>query len=111
MDMFYALADPTRRQILELLASRGRLPASEIYANFTASPPAISQHLKVLREAGLVKVEKHAQQRIYQIDPQAMLELEDWSKRLTQLWNQRLDALDELLIVEKEKIKNKGKEV
>ena len=111
MDVFYALADPTRRKILELLASRGQLTATEICSNFAISPPAISQHLKVLREAGLVKMEKHAQQRIYQINPQAMLELGDWSKQLAQLWNQRLDALDELLKVEKEKyIQVKGKD-
>ena len=109
MDIFYALSDPTRRKILELLASQGQLPASEIYANFTASPPAISQHLKVLRQAGLVTMEKHAQQRIYQINPHAVQELEDWSKQLTQLWNQRLDALDELLKDEKEKIQEKNR--
>jgi len=112
VDIFYALADPTRRKILELLASRGRLSATEIYANFTASPPAISQHLKVLREADLVKMEKHAQQRIYQINPQAVLELEDWSRQLAQLWNKRLDALAELIKVEKEKnLSNKRKDV
>src|SRR4030042_635625 len=105
MDIFYALADPTRRKILELLASRGELPAAEIYADFAVSHPAISQHLKVLREANLVRMEKHAQQRIYQINPETMLELEDWSRQLAQQWNQRLDALDELLKVEKEKIK------
>ncbi len=105
MDIFYALADPTRRKILELLASRGELPATEIYANFAVSHPAISQHLKILREANLVRMEKHAQQRIYQINPETMLELEDWSKQLAQQWNQRLDALDELLKVEKGKIK------
>jgi DNA-binding transcriptional ArsR family regulator len=105
MDIFYALADPTRRKILELLASRGQLSATEIYTNFAVSHPAISQHLKVLREAKLVKVEKHAQQRIYQINPETMLELDDWSKQLAQLWNQRLDALDELIKVEKRKIK------
>lgn len=103
MDIFYALADPTRRKILELLASRGRLSATEIYENFTVSHPAISQHLKVLREADLVKMEKHAQQRIYQINPQAVLELEDWSRQLAQLWNNRLDALAELIKVEKRK--------
>jgi DNA-binding transcriptional ArsR family regulator len=108
MDIFYALADPKRRKILELLASQGQLTASQIYENFAISPPAISQHLKVLREAQLVKMEKRAQQRIYQINPEAMLELEDWSKELAQQWNQRLDSLDELLKVEKEKsIKNK----
>jgi len=103
MDIFYALADPTRRKILELLASQGQLSATQIYANFAISPPAISQHLKVLREAKLVKMEKHAQQRIYQINPEAMLELEDWSKNLAQLWNQRFDVLDEIIKVEKEK--------
>ena len=111
MDLFFALSDPTRRKILELLASQGQLPASQIYDHFPSSPPAISQHLKVLRQAGLVKMEKHAQQRIYQINPEAVLELEDWSKQLTQLWNRRLDVLDELLKVEKEKIiKHKGKD-
>ncbi len=110
MDVFYALSDPTRRKILELLANQGQMTASSIYTHFTASPPAISQHLKVLREAGLVTMEKHAQQHLYQVNPQAVLELEDWSKRLTQLWNQRLDALDEVLKVEQEKIKNKEKD-
>ncbi|HSB67122.1 MAG TPA: metalloregulator ArsR/SmtB family transcription factor [Anaerolineales bacterium] len=110
MDVFEALSDPTRRKILELLAKQGKLPASEIYANFTASPPAISQHLKILREAGLVEMEKRGQQHIYQINPQAMLEVEDWSKQLTQLWNQRLDALDELLKIEQKKnLKGIGK--
>lgn len=104
MDIFYALADPTRRKILELLANRGELPAAEIYANFTVSHPAISQHLKVLREANLVTVEKRAQQRIYQINPETMLELEDWSKQLAHQWNQRLDALEALIKVEKAKV-------
>ena len=104
MDIFYALSDPTRRKILELLASQGELTATQIYANFQVSPPAISQHLKVLREANLVKMEKHAQQRIYQINPEVVLELEDWSKQLAQQWNQRLDVLDEILKSEQEKI-------
>ncbi len=103
MDMFYALADPTRRKILELLARQGQLTATEIYANFTASPPAISQHLKVLREANLVVMEKHAQQHIYQINPEAVFKLEDWSNELKRQWEQRLEALDRLLKAEKEK--------
>lgn len=102
MDIFYALADPTRRRIMELLASLGELSASEIYANFPVSPPAISQHLKVLRQANLVKMEKHAQQHIYRINPEAVLELEDWSQQLETLWNKRLQALDEVLKVEKD---------
>lgn len=110
MDVFYALADPTRRKILELLASRGALTATEISTNFPVSPPAISQHLKVLREANLVRMQKRAQQRIYQINPDAVLEVDDWSKRLAQQWNQRLDALDELLNTQKEQnLKGIGK--
>lgn len=103
MDKFSALADPTRRSILEMLASRGELSAAEIGAQFSMSPPAISQHLKVLREANLVQMEKRTQQHIFRIDPEGMLELDDWVKKLTQLWNQRFDALDILLAEEQKK--------
>ena len=67
MDVFTALAVPTRRNIIEMLASRGRLSATDIYDKFNASPPAISQHLKVLREVNLVQVEKQGQQRIHHL--------------------------------------------
>ena len=108
MDKFHALADPTRRMILELLARSGELSATEISAHFQVTPQAISQHLKVLREAELVQVEKRAQQRIYQVNPVTMLELEDWARKLTQLWNQRFDALDEVLESEKRKLKGES---
>jgi DNA-binding transcriptional ArsR family regulator len=104
VDVFNALADPTRRKIMELLADSGPLSASDICSRFPVSPPAISQHLKVLREAQLVHMRKQAQQHIYQINPQAMLELEDWAKHLTQLWSERFDALDRLLETEKKKL-------
>ena len=97
MDVFAALADPTRRKIIELLADDGQLPAAEIAAHFPVSAPAISQHLKVLQQAGLVSVERRAQQRIYRLNPQTMLELESWARGLRNLWNQRFDALEILL--------------
>ena len=100
MDKFSALADPTRRKIIEILAMEGQLPATEISDRFPISPQAISQHLKVLREAKLVRVEKQAQQRIYRINPEAMQELEAWARRLQELWNQRFDALEQLLVEE-----------
>ncbi len=103
MDIFSALADPTRRKIIELLAHHGHLTATEISDEFDMTPPAISQHLKILREADLVQMEKHAQQRIYRINPQAMLELEGWARQLAELWSQRLDALDQVLQAEKKK--------
>ncbi|MEZ4634630.1 MAG: metalloregulator ArsR/SmtB family transcription factor [Caldilineaceae bacterium] len=98
--MFSALADPTRRSILEMLANQGELSATEISDAFSVTPQAISQHLKVLRQAELVLVEKRAQQRIYRINPQTMLEVEDWATRLRQLWEARFDALDRVLQAE-----------
>jgi DNA-binding transcriptional ArsR family regulator len=97
MDQFIALADPTRRQIIEMLADHGALSATVIADNFPMSAPAISQHLKVLREANLVVMEKRAQQRIYRLNPDAMLEVDVWVRRLTQRWNERFAALDAVL--------------
>lgn len=109
MDKFSALADPTRRHILEMLANSGQLTATEISDKFQVSPSAISQHLKVLREANLVQMEKRAQQRIYQINRDTMVEVEAWAKQLTQRWNERFEALDEVLEAEKEKALKKRK--
>ncbi len=103
VDMFTALSDPNRRKIIELLASRGPLSASQIGEQFSVSPPAISQHLKALREADLVRVEKRAQQRIYSINPGAIQEVGEWAEQVTRLWNLRFDALDQVLAAEKTK--------
>jgi DNA-binding transcriptional ArsR family regulator len=108
MDAFAALADPTRRQIIELLANRGEMSATDIADRFKISAPAISQHLKILREARLVAMEKRKQQRIYQINPQAMSEVEGWAQKMTERWEARYRALDEVLAVQKQKLK-KGK--
>lgn len=101
MNLFSALADPTRRAIIELLSQRGPLSAHQIGENFAISAPAVSQHLKILREAGLVRVQKRAQQRIYAINAEAVRELETWARRTTDLWEQRFDALEKLLAAEK----------
>jgi DNA-binding transcriptional ArsR family regulator len=107
--LFYALAEPTRRDILELLANNGQLAASDIYENFEVSAPAISQHLKVLREADLVLMEKRAQQHIYNLNPGAMTEIETWIQKMTKNWNDRFNMLDKVLEEEKKRIKS-GKE-
>ena len=107
--LFYALAEPTRRNIIELLANKGQLSASDISDNFETSAPAISQHLKVLREANFVRVEKRAQKRIYHINPAAISEIEGWVQKITEHWNARFEALDKVLEREKEKIKKGGK--
>jgi DNA-binding transcriptional ArsR family regulator len=104
MDTFFALADPTRRNILEMLASKGQLSASDISDKFDVSAPAISQHLKVLRESHLVKMEKKAQQRIYQLNLDAIDEFDAWVKRMKELWEERFDALESLIEQEKKKL-------
>jgi len=107
--LFYALAEPTRRDIIELLASNGQLSATDISNNFAVSAPAISQHLRVLREANFVRVEKRAQQRIYRINTEAMSEIEGWVQETTRQWNSRFNVLDKILEAEKRKLK-KGEE-
>lgn len=97
MDKFTAIADITRRRIIELLASEGELSASDISGRFEVSAPAISQHLKVLREAEVVTVEKRAQQRIYRLNPEAIGEVEDWAKQFRAMWSRRFEKLDHLL--------------
>ncbi len=101
--MFVALADPTRRNILELLASRGELAATAISAQFPVSPQAVSQHLKVLREAHLVEMEKRAQQRVYRLNPQTLSQLEAWVQQTKQRYSERFGALDTVLEREKQK--------
>jgi DNA-binding transcriptional ArsR family regulator len=90
---FAALADPTRCRIVEMLAS-GELPVGEIASRFEVSQPAISQHLKVLREARLVRVRVDAQKRIYQLDQAGLAEIDRWLSRVRRFWSGRLDALD-----------------
>ncbi|MBB3132270.1 DNA-binding transcriptional ArsR family regulator [Paenibacillus rhizosphaerae] len=110
VDIFSALADPTRRKILEMLADHDGFPASDIHSQFQVSAQAVSQHLKILREAGLVHVEKKAQQRIYRINTEAMAEFEDWVISMKRRWSSRLDALDTVLKAEMEKLKQTQKE-
>ena len=88
-----ALADPTRRRIVELLAE-GELTAGELAQQFTTSRPAVSRHLRVLREQGLVNVRSDAQRRVYSLDPAPLAELDAWLGRYRSFWSQRLDALD-----------------
>ncbi len=92
-----ALADPTRRRIVEMLAQR-ELSAGEIAARFEVSGPAISQHLKVLRDAELVRVRAEAQRRIYELDPDGLGELHAWLGNIRQSWRGRLTASERRLI-------------
>ncbi len=88
-----ALADPTRRRLLALLRD-GELPAGELAGRFAVSRPAISRHLRVLREAGLVSSRVEGRRRLYALDPAPLRAIDDWLGPYRDLWAQRLDALD-----------------
>jgi DNA-binding transcriptional ArsR family regulator len=93
MQVFEALADPTRRRILELLAD-GERSAGEIAGEFAISRPGVSRHLRVLREAGLLRARGAGQRRLYSVDPAPLAEAEAWLARYRGFWGQRLDVLD-----------------
>lgn len=90
--IFQALADPTRREILELLRG-GERAAGEVAERFEVSRPAISRHLRVLREAGLVARRKDAQSRLYRLAPGALREVDRWLDRYRVFWTARLHDL------------------
>ena len=90
---FAALADPTRRRIVEMLA-RGPLSAGEIASRFSVTASAVSQHLKTLRAARLVRARAVAQRRIYELDLDGLAELEGWLDGIGPTWQKRYEALE-----------------
>lgn len=97
MDAFHVLAEPHRRKVVELLARRGELSASEICDEFEVTPQAVSQHLRVLREASVIQMEKRAQRRLYTFNPSSMNPVQAWVADMARLWSRRLDRLDKAL--------------
>ena len=108
MQSLQAIADPTRRRIVELLAVRERT-AGELVKEFEMSAPAISQHLNVLREAGLVTTRAEGQSRIQALNPNGFDDLEDWLEKTRSVWSRRLDALERELRAEDEANERKAK--
>lgn len=90
------LGEPRRQQILELLRD-GERPVGELVDSLRLSQPAVSKHLRVLRDAGLVSVRIDAQRRLYRIQPAPLAELDDWLAAYRQLWTTHLDKLEEHL--------------
>ena len=82
MDKFYALAAPIRREIIDLLSTGEQLTATAIAEQFQLTPPAISQHLRVLLDCKLVRMHKEAQRRIYELNPIAIAEVEAWASQI-----------------------------
>ncbi len=95
--VYKALANGTRRRVLDLLADRPRA-ATDIAAHFAMARPSVSEHLRVLRDAGLVTVERHGRERRYRLDPAPLAEVHDWLHPYERFWRSRLtdlrDALD-----------------
>ena len=93
MDALAALAEPTRRRIVDVLRMR-ECTVSELVAAVGMSQPAVSKHLRVLREAGLVTAQTRAQQRVYRLEPGPFRELDAWLAPYRRFWDDRLDALE-----------------
>jgi DNA-binding transcriptional ArsR family regulator len=95
-DAFNAVAEPRRRRILDALAD-GELPVNDLVASTRLSQPQVSKHLKVLREVGLVDVREQGRQRYYSVHGPALKPIHDWIKNYERMWNERFEALDDVL--------------
>jgi DNA-binding transcriptional ArsR family regulator len=91
-----ALGDPSRHAIVELLRN-GERPVGELVESLSLSQPAVSKHLRVLKDAGIVQARVDAQRRVYRIRPEPFVELEAWLEGYRQMWNVHLDRLEEHL--------------
>jgi DNA-binding transcriptional ArsR family regulator len=100
--IFRALADPTRRHVLERL-SRSPASVSELAAPFDMALPSFLQHLRILEDSGLVRSNKTGRVRTYKLAPKRLKAAEDWLSRQRSLWERRLDQLDSYLLELKEK--------
>ena len=95
-DVFRAIADPTRRALLDLVAGQEQ-PVSALVERFEMTQPAISQHLRVLRQAGLVRERKLGRNRLYRLDPEPLRAAYDWLGHYQRFWREKLLALGEHL--------------
>jgi len=103
-DVFHAIADPTRREIIDLLARRS-LPVNDVAERFDISRPAVSKHIKILNECGLVVIQKKGRKRYCRADTRKLQEVMEWAQRYRKFWNERLDALEAVLAEEYEQQK------
>ena len=106
-DAFNAVAEPRRRQILDVLAD-GERPVNDLVSELGLAQPQVSKHLRVLREVGLVQVRDDGRQRVYRLNGRPLQPIHDWVKDFEQSWNERFEALDELLEELKEKEEGDG---
>jgi DNA-binding transcriptional ArsR family regulator len=107
-NVFGALADPTRRAIVARLAAEGDLTAGALAEPFDVSKPAISRHLKVLEDAGLIERRVDRQFRVFRLKTDALGEADDWMRRRMALWEASLDKLDAVLTAQNERKRSDG---
>jgi DNA-binding transcriptional ArsR family regulator len=93
IETFDVIAEPRRRQILDLLRERPRT-VTQLVGSLELSQPGVSKHLRVLRDAGLVRVRREAQRRWYEVDPEPLAEIDAWLEPYRAFWSDRLDALE-----------------
>jgi DNA-binding transcriptional ArsR family regulator len=97
VDVFLAIADPTRRRLLDQLGRRGEQSVNRLARHFDTSLSAVSQHLRLLREAGLVTVRQSGRERLYQLNARPLRRVADWIAFYDRFWQEKLDALGEHL--------------
>jgi DNA-binding transcriptional ArsR family regulator len=102
IDVFSALANPVRRDILVRLRT-GPRAVSDLAQGFEIGRPAVSEHLQVLRKARLVREEPRGRERYYHLDPRPLADVEAWLEAFTRYWKQRMAALEEVLSEENRK--------
>ncbi|HEX6451788.1 MAG TPA: metalloregulator ArsR/SmtB family transcription factor [Trebonia sp.] len=95
-DVFAALASPARREVLRLLLD-GPRTVNDLASHFDMRRPSVSEHLRVLRSAGLVSERRAGRERRYQLDPRPLMEVRDWLDPYEQFWRDRLNALRDVL--------------
>lgn len=95
-DVFQAIADSTRREIIDLLAERS-LPVNEVADNFNISRPAVSKHIKILDECGLLTIRKKGRKRYCRTDPRKLKKVAAWTAKYQKFWNRKLSKLEKVL--------------
>ena len=95
-DVFQAIADPTRREIIHLIAGKS-LNLNAVADNFNVSRPAISKHVKILQQCGLLTIRQQGRERFCEARLERLNEVNDWVAQYQQFWNRKLDALEDYL--------------
>ena len=108
-DAFNAVAEPRRRQILDLLADGERRAVNDLVEELGLTQPQVSKHLRVLREVGLVDVRDQGRQRLYRVNGQPLKPIHDWIKNYERTWSERFEAMDVVLAELKGKDEGDGK--